>query len=154
MEDKTTLGLSKGYTIASIVIAIFLSIIVILGGYAISTIPNSIVSQKLSNITKTDHYNISGITPGFLKAFASNVLYGYGLVYLTLALLSIPFVYLPLSHDLPEKAQNPALVIGIIEVVVGIVTIVYLIPGILMLIQWHNIKRYNYTRAIINATRK
>ncbi|MGC8566081.1 MAG: hypothetical protein ACP5I6_01170 [Caldisphaera sp.] len=134
----------RGLVISSIAIAMFFAIIMIIAGYSVSTIPN----KDIYNITISYYKLPSNITISNIKSMLVNVLYGYGLVFLILGLISFPFVYLPLSHDLPEKAENPALLLGIVEIVAGIVTIIYIIPGILMLLAWNQIKKYNRNKAI------
>ncbi|AFZ70142.1 hypothetical protein Calag_0366 [Caldisphaera lagunensis DSM 15908] len=135
----------KGLVIASIALAILFSLIVLYAGYSLSTLPASI----FSNITKTyGQLSSLNLTGTDIIRLAANVLYGYGIIFLILGLVSIPFVYLPLYHNLPEKAIGPALAIGIIEIIVGIFSILFVIPGILMVIAWYQVRKFNYEMKI------
>ncbi len=135
----------KGLVIASVIIAVLFSLMVLYAGYLVSTLPSSF----FSNITQTyGKFASLNITSSSIKGFVANVLYGYGIIFLILGLISIPFVYLPLSHNLPEKATGAALAIGIIEIIVGIISILFIIPGILMIIAWYQIRKFNYEMKI------
>ncbi|MGC9183027.1 hypothetical protein [Caldisphaera sp.] len=148
MQSSTKAVPGKGIVIASIIVAILFALIILYAGYVINTLPSS----YFTNLTKAySSFSAINLTGTSLKGFLSNVLYGYGIVFLILGLLGIPFVYMPLSHNLPEKASGPALAIGIIEIIVGLITIMFIIPGILMIVAWYQIRKFNREMALQSA---
>jgi hypothetical protein len=150
VEPNTKIVPGKGLVLASIVIAVLFALMILYAGYVIGTLPAS----YFTNLTKVySGFSTSiNLTEANFKGILSNVLYGYGIIFLILGLIGIPFVYMPLSHNLPEKAIGPALAIGIIEIIIGLITILFIIPGIFMIIAWYQIRKFNREMALKSLT--